>query len=307
MRAYKNFNKDLTCNGFQFEIGKTYVHEGAVKLCRSGFHFHKNPFDLFKYYTFDLDKTVVGEVEVGGEVIDGDDKSVCSKITLIKLIEGDDLKKLGNLFNNTGWGNSGNRNSGDWNSGNRNSGDWNSGNSNSGDSNSGDSNSGYSNSGDRNSSNRNSGNSNSGYRNSGYRNSGNSNSGNSNSGYRNSGDWNSCNYSSGFFNSKNQGTVLVFDKPCKRGEWDAADKPDFIFNINPCKWIYSSDMTDAEKKDNPTHKTTGGYLKVMDYKEAWKIAYDKASEKDRELLKALPNFDADVFREITGIDLAEDS
>lgn len=60
-------------------------------------------------------------------------------------------------------------------------------------------------------------------------------------------------------------------------------------------------MTDDEKKNNPQAETTGGYLKTFDYKEAWRQAYDNADKKDIELLKALPNFDAKVFEEITGI------
>ena len=62
-------------------------------------------------------------------------------------------------------------------------------------------------------------------------------------------------------------------------------------------------MTDDEKKTNVDALTTGGYLKKISYKEAWANAFKTASDKDIELLKALPNFDADVFYEITGIRL----
>jgi hypothetical protein len=60
-------------------------------------------------------------------------------------------------------------------------------------------------------------------------------------------------------------------------------------------------MTDEEKKGNKYAFVTSGYLKMFTYKEAWANAYKDATEEDIELLKALPNWDADVFEEITGI------
>jgi len=64
-------------------------------------------------------------------------------------------------------------------------------------------------------------------------------------------------------------------------------------------------MSDEEKEENPTYKTTAGYLKVYDYKEAFQAAFDKASDEEIEQLKALPNFDADVLKEISGIDIRD--
>ena len=49
MKAYKGFNKDMTCRGFQFEEGKTYEEKEAI-LCKSGFHACANPLDVFNYY-----------------------------------------------------------------------------------------------------------------------------------------------------------------------------------------------------------------------------------------------------------------
>ena len=49
MKAFKAFNKDMTCRGFQFEEGKEYVEERA-DLCKSGFHACLAPLDTFRYY-----------------------------------------------------------------------------------------------------------------------------------------------------------------------------------------------------------------------------------------------------------------
>lgn len=68
----------------------------------------------------------------------------------------------------------------------------------------------------------------------------------------------------------------------------------------------SKDDTAEEKDAFPTHETTGGYLRVNDMKAEWAKAYASATPEDIELTKALPAFDADVFLEITGIDLRED-
>jgi len=186
-------------------------------------------------------------------------------------------------------------NSGDWNSGDRNSGHWNSG-----DRNSGDWNSGHRNSGDWNSGHRNSGD-----RNSGHWNSGHWNSGDRNSGDRNSGHWNSGYRNSGYFNSKTPDEILVFNKMCKISDWDYADKPDFIYEVQLTYWVDESDMSDADKIADPHFHVRCGQLRTRTYKEAWKHAWDNADPKDRILIKELPNFDADVFFEISGIDLRE--
>jgi hypothetical protein len=206
---------------------------------------------------------------------------------------------------NTGSNNSGNGNSGDWNSGNGNSGDWNSGYRNSGYRNSGDWNSGYGNSGDGNSGDWNSGYWNSGYWNSGYRNSGDWNSGDWNSGYRNSGDWNSGYGNSGNRNSgifcTTEPECFCFNKPSGK-KFDDIEHPD-LSNYSPTEWIESSKMTEEEKKRFPNHGNTGGCLRTYPYKEMWSRGWAKDTEMNKKRFMALPNFDADIFLEITGIDV----
>ena len=66
MIAYKGFNKGMTCRGFQYEEGKEYEHQGAVELCRSGFHACENPLDCFRYYA--PNDSVYHQVELHGDM-----------------------------------------------------------------------------------------------------------------------------------------------------------------------------------------------------------------------------------------------
>ena len=82
MKAYKGFNKDMTCRGFQFEEGKEYEHEGDVKVCESGFHACERPLDCFDYYK--PAESVYHEVEVDGDISkeDNDTKVAAKKIKI---------------------------------------------------------------------------------------------------------------------------------------------------------------------------------------------------------------------------------
>ena len=80
--AYKGFNQDWTCRGYQYEMGKTYEHKGDVKACESGFHSCEYPLDVFGYYAPCESKFAV--VKASGKISkDGDDSKIASaKITI---------------------------------------------------------------------------------------------------------------------------------------------------------------------------------------------------------------------------------
>jgi len=76
MKAYKGFNKDMTCRGFQYKEGGEYETDRA-KVCESGFHACENPLDCFAYY-HPAEGSVFHEVEMGGDIQRGDDDTKCA-------------------------------------------------------------------------------------------------------------------------------------------------------------------------------------------------------------------------------------
>ena len=168
-------------------------------------------------------------------------------------------------------------------------------------------NSGEGNTGLENSGSYNSGWKNSGWKNSGSYNSGSHNSGWNNSGWNNSGSHNSGSHNSGFFNTK-EATVRLFNRNTKyKYETIANCKGIEVlkWNYENNWWIYSSNMTEEEKKEHPEHETLGGYLKVIPYKDACRLMWDKLDDDEKQAVKEIPYFDAEVFKEITGIDVNE--
>jgi hypothetical protein len=98
IRAYKGFDKDLKCRGFQYEIGKQYeLKEGEHPVaCERGFHACPNPNDLFAFYS-PSEGNRFCEVELSGEIDDSEsDKIAASRIKIIKeltIFEVVNLKK----------------------------------------------------------------------------------------------------------------------------------------------------------------------------------------------------------------------
>ena len=87
IKGYKAFNKDMTCQGFQFKEGKTYKTD-EVEVCKKGFHFCKNPLDVLNYYN--ITDSVFCEVVSTGETDreqDGKDSKVATtEITIVRRL-----------------------------------------------------------------------------------------------------------------------------------------------------------------------------------------------------------------------------
>ena len=68
-------------------------------------------------------------------------------------------------------------------------------------------------------------------------------------------------------------------------------------------WVSHDTATDEEKEEHKIDiETCGGFTKAIPYKEAFRRAWDKASKEEHKKLLALPNWDNEIFKEISGID-----
>ena len=281
VKGYKVFNPDWTCKGKQYTCPGTFEEDVNPSVCNVGMHFCKNAADCFRYYDFDPNNHVA-EVIAYGTVAEGEDKCATNKLEIVREIPWAEVLEIVNTGKactgrcNSGNCNSGDCNSGNCNSGNCNSGDWNSGNCNSGDWNSGNCNSGDCNSGD------------------------------CNSGDCNSGDWNKTSFSNGCFNTVSP-KIYMFNKPT---DWTLEHwlncRARYLLNQTddcPLEYVWFDSMTDEEKAVHPEAKTTGGYLKERTTADNARKWWAGLSADDRNIIFSLPNFDAAIFKEITGIDV----
>ena len=81
--CWKGFDKNLSCQGYQYEVGQTYEHAGLVVACSSGFHACENPMDVWGHYGLGEDNrfarvTLSGELSREGS----DSKIAAGKITI---------------------------------------------------------------------------------------------------------------------------------------------------------------------------------------------------------------------------------
>ena len=297
LKGYKGFDKDLKCRDFQYEVGKEYKHDGKIELCDSGFHFCKRVMDIHGYYDLQDEETRVCEILASGNIIEGNDKCVTDTIKIVRELSKDEIDGMKNAGrDNTGIGNKGNRNTGNGNGGNRNTGyknigDWNTGNSNIGNENTGDWNIGDWNTGYWNEGKWNTGNSNIG----------NENTGNGNIGNGNTGDWNKTDRATGCFCTEKQ-PIKFFDKDSNMTweEWQESEAYRILCRIKKNIWVDWEDMTEEERGENPKAKTTGGFIRELDLKEEAEKWWINLEDEEKEIIRAIPNFDRDKFRKIMG-------
>ena len=260
----KGFDEDLKCRGFQFEVGKVY------DTCAKD--------DELKLCTNTVFHFCRSLQQVHSFYSCDEDNRYCEIEVLGKLIE--DKDKCGsnkikivreitgdelNKLKGLERGNTGLFNTGDWNTGNRNT--------------------GY----------RNTGNWNTGNWNTGYRNTGDWNTGDWNTGDWNTGMFNSCNYSNGFFNTK-EPTVNIFNA-------DSGMTVTEFYNSKYYKALMSSPFILTEWIKDESKELIGGFLKEYTFEEACKNWWAKMANENKKIIKSIPNFNADIFREITGIEV----
>ena len=130
------------------------------------------------------------------------------------------------------------------------------------------------------------------------------NSGLFNSGNRNSGCCNSCYGSNGVFCNEDDKNIRIFNKPSGMSlkdfwesiYWYAICSAPF----NLTEWI---EYTQEEKKADPQKKLVGGHLRTYTMEKAWANWWNELTDENKEIIKQIPNFDPDVFEDITGIEI----
>jgi len=212
-------------------------------------------------------------------------------------------KKTGDY--STGYWSTGDRSTGDWSTGDRSTGDWSTGDYSTGywstgDHSTGHCSTGYRSTGGYSTGNWSTGDHSTGNRSTGDRSTGGYSTGNWSTGGYSTGHWSISNYSTGHFSTEDYAGFGAFNKPCTPDEWANADKPNWLY-FDLTEWVSTDNMSDQEKEDNPSYKTTGGYLRVYGYQEAFQKSYNEANREEQLKIKELPNFDADVFFTISGI------
>ena len=99
----------------------------------------------------------------------------------------------------------------------------------------------------------------------------------------------------------------MFNKPSDWTieDWRSSEAKKLLDDVQHMAFqrIWSEEMTDEEKEQHPEYKITNGYLRELDKSECGQLWWNSLSDYEKNVIKSLPNFDAEIFKEITGIDV----
>ena len=100
-----------------------------------------------------------------------------------------------------------------------------------------------------------------------------------------------------------QKNYRVFNKQVTKEEYEKIYSSLSNIKMLPTQWIDENKMTSEEKKSVKIAKDLGGYLKTFTYEEAWSNFWEAASKEQKDAILNIPQFDAEIFKEITGLDV----
>lgn len=273
MEGYKVFNSDWTCHDKQYSCPGYFEEDVVPEVCIRGMHFTTDIEYYLRFYGL-KENIHIAKVIAVGDIDKGLFANYCTnKIFIVEEIP---FKSIMEKLNPGGETNRGLMNIGERNRGNNNIGNNNRGNNNIGSNNCG---------------NYNGGNDNNGYYNTGSLNLGSYNSGDYNIGDNNTGSYNKISYSTGFFNTEEQ-SIYMFNKPTKLKlstilSLDGMELVHRLMALYDIVFYYNKKSIDSSYCKKLRNKT-------------WHCCL---TDKQKEAVLSLPNFDAGIFKEITGIDV----
>lgn len=129
-----------------------------------------------------------------------------------------------------------------------------------------------------------------------------------NTGNRNTGYGNTIDGSNGVFCTEPDMNIRIFNRPSGMSLRDFHRSRYYEALCNaPFMLTELIPYTEEEKKADPEKEMIGGYLKEYTMKEAWANWWGEMSEEDKKIVQDIPNFDAKIFKEITGIEVNNDT
>lgn len=312
IKGYKVFLPDWTCLGKRYTCPGKFEEDVKPELCHVGMHFCPELVNCFSYYDFNPANHIAEVIAYGDTAYENDGDKVCTnKLEIVREITWAEAMSILNVCpENFGICNTGHSNYGNYNAADANLGHSNTGYRNKGDFNTGEYNEGDCNSGARNIGRFNSGRHNKGNWNTGDNNTGDLNTGHYNIGRNNTGDFNLGDDNTGCFNTKPQ-TISFFNKPScwTLDNWKCSWAYRILTEMPQRTTIFKGyhNMTEEEKATYDTAETTNGVLLTTattkaDRQKWWNALYID----QKQAVMSMPNFDKDIFYEITGIDVTQE-